>query len=220
MEMLNNLRSNVISILTDQYENNATLNDQIKEAMEQAGSMRNKVSDIHKSITDTASQATDSLDASVLSDEFSRLDESVSGIQDIFSLITSIADQTNLLALNATIEAARAGEAGRGFAVVATEVKKLALDAKGSLDGTNQVMDKMGTALTKVGAHIDHTRGVLVSSQEQFGRISTLINEMHESVQSIETTLLSLRNAADKQKEEQESVLLTLKNDVEVLKKL
>jgi methyl-accepting chemotaxis protein len=63
-------------------------------------------------------------------------------INDIVSLISSIAGQTNLLALNAAIEAARAGEAGRGFAVVAEEVRKLA-------EGSNQAAQKIAALIQK-----------------------------------------------------------------------
>ena len=54
------------------------------------------------------------------------LSAAVQEVDDILTLITSVAAQTNLLALNAAIEAASAGSAGRGFAVVANEVKELA----------------------------------------------------------------------------------------------
>ncbi len=62
-------------------------------------------------------------------------------------------------------------------------------------------MDKMGSTLQQVGEHIHHTQDVLVNSRGQFGKRSNLIDEMHDNVQSIEATLFSLRNAADRQKQ-------------------
>ena len=69
-----------------------------------------------------------------------KLGESSAEIQQVISVITSIAKQTNLLALNTTIEAARAGEEGKGFAVVANEVKELASQTgKATEDISNKI---------------------------------------------------------------------------------
>ncbi|WP_146109488.1 methyl-accepting chemotaxis protein [Pantoea ananatis] len=65
-------------------------------------------------------------DVTRMSDTMHDISLSANKVQDITSVIESIAFQTNILALNAAVEAARAGEAGRGFAVVAGEVRTLA----------------------------------------------------------------------------------------------
>lgn len=61
-----------------------------------------------------------------MSDTMSVISVSAAKVNDITSIIESIAFQTDILVLNAAVEAARAGQQGRSFAVAAGEVRTLA----------------------------------------------------------------------------------------------
>lgn len=71
----------------------------------------------------------------------------VAKINELTEDIRKISTQTNLLALNANIEAARAGEAGRGFAVVATEIGSLATQTFQTVDGINEIVGEVNSAV-------------------------------------------------------------------------
>ena len=105
-------------------------------------------------------------------------------IENITSVINSIAFQTNILALNAAVEAARAGSQGRGFAVVASEVRTLAQkSAVAAKDIENLIAQsvsgvKEGTQLVK------RSGDVIESIISSVNRVNTLMG--HISVASEE----------------------------------
>lgn len=90
-------------------------------------SLMNSINDLNKSFNEVLQKVTS-------------FDTNINKINEITTIINSIANQTNLLALNASIEAARAGEHGKGFSVVAEEIRKLAEQSKESSENISNII--------------------------------------------------------------------------------
>ncbi|GJL39220.1 TPA: methyl-accepting chemotaxis protein [Enterobacter chengduensis] len=106
-------------------------------------------------------------------------------IEDITSVINSIAFQTNILALNAAVEAARAGTQGRGFAVVASEVRTLA--------------QKSAVAAKDIESLIAQSVSSVKNGAELVSRSGEVIDSIILSVNKVNTLMEQISVASEEQ---------------------
>ena len=108
----------------------------------------------------------------------SDINDSARKIEDIISVIDSIAFQTNILALNAAVEAARAGEQGRGFAVVASEVGNLAQRSSVAAREIKELINDSVKKTAEGSRQVKEAGETMHEIVDSVKRVSTIIGEI------------------------------------------
>jgi methyl-accepting chemotaxis protein len=108
----------------------------------------------------------------------SDINESARKIEDIISVIDSIAFQTNILALNAAVEAARAGEQGRGFAVVAAEVGNLAQRSSVAAREIKELINDSVNKTAEGSRQVEEAGQTMHEIVDSVKRVSVIIGEI------------------------------------------
>jgi len=184
-----------------------------------AGSMKQLIGSVRQNADYAAQASALASDASKVSVEggatvdgvvstMNLIQESSRKIEEIISVIDSIAFQTNILALNAAVEAARAGEQGRGLAVVASEVRNLAHRSAAAAKEIKVLIEdsvsKVGAGTALVAQAGDTMRKVVSGVQrvnEIMGQISSATRSQGDDIEHVDAAIvrldeMTLQNAA------------------------
>ena len=198
-----------ISLNIEETKNSAIhSSDLAKEGNKFVNDVIHKIKEINDQVTESAST-------------IYQLNEKSKKIEEIISIITSIAEQTNLLALNAAIEAARAGEQGRGFAVVADEVRKLAeASSKSSRDISlliGEIQQGIGQSVEVMNASTKSTQsGIEVVEQtgQAFNNITASIKDVTTGIEDVYLSVIDILEETKEMKEMVESLSkIAISND-------
>ncbi|QNU65544.1 methyl-accepting chemotaxis protein [Ruminiclostridium herbifermentans] len=196
--VMNNL-SEGIATVDENVTQVITIANKINGLNATAYSTINKLNDKSILVSDT----TNKVHANI-----NELSNSMSEIQKIVKLQSSISEQTNLLALNASIEASRAGDAGRGFAVVASEVSKLAEKSK----EFNMIINDIITSIEnktndtvkevlKSNEVVNEQINAVKDTESLFGTVFSSMGEVLSSIekteQSVETIMQAKSNVLE-----------------------
>jgi methyl-accepting chemotaxis protein len=130
-----------------------------------------------------------------------RLEENAAKVEQIIQLVGDIAAQTNLLALNASIEAARAGDHGKGFAVVAEEVRKLADQSAGAVQGISGLIQNIQSEVQNVVGQISRQVETANSEAQKGERTNQVIDEMTKTIHEMAEVIHTITGLVETQME-------------------
>ncbi|MGG6311811.1 methyl-accepting chemotaxis protein [Paenibacillus macerans] len=172
LERLNRLAEEIISLAQRADQMKATIEETREANQISMGSMKQLQQAIRENAEVTMG----------IEEQVNDLSAKSEAITQVTSVIKTVAEQTNLLALNVMIESARAGEQGRGFAVVAMQIRKLAEQTTGSVQGIEEMVREVSTAVSR-------TQGYMQQGAEVITRTSEVSRETGQAFKKIDQTV-------------------------------
>lgn len=207
VEILNRLRTGVIEKISDYLD----VSSKIEGTLSEISNIGEIMSGIRTAMVGSRpEQSGKPSNTEALAARFIGLNDALTALRQVVSVIDNITGQTNLLALNATIEAARAGEAGKGFGVVAGEVKKLANDTKATLGHTQTAIANIEESLRDLGVIIEATKVEFSEEGERYKHIIGNVEEIFAQSGHFERSIADLSSIVAHHRESVEQAVSSI----------
>ena len=225
--------------LADEVNTSAEAIDVQKQSTEKINAHIQNVEESVHSITDEVTNAEENLNTGnevmkalleqvqiseksneLVAQKMAGLKECAAKMQDIMSLIGSVANQTGLLSLNASIEAARAGEAGRGFAVVAGEISNLSSQTNSATSEINTLIEDIVASVGEVTEAMDTLLECSRLQNQYVDTTAESFEKIHGSTQSIVEQVANLRSTVEIVMEENKQVEEGIENVANVTQRV
>lgn len=228
MERLTDEVNESAEAISVQKQSTEKINSYIQNVEASVGSITEEVSNAQNSLT-TGNEVMKELLEQVKISESSNemvarkmagLKECADKMQDIMSLISSVANQTGLLALNASIEAARAGEAGRGFAVVATEISNLSAQTNNATGEINTLIDDIVKSVDDVTEAMETLLECSRLQNQYVDSTADNFKQIHSNTQNIVEQVAHLKGTVDIVLDENKHVEEGIENVASVTQKV
>ncbi len=122
-----------------------------------------------------------------------QVESKIMNIQNFTKEINDISETTHVLSINASIEAARSGKHAKGFSIIAGQIKKLAGEAKKSVEDINKMTHEASKAIHDLKAHHENVSERLseqidiskIELDDIFDVISKSYNEIADNMTSL-----------------------------------
>jgi len=228
-----------VSLLTDRIEG-------VKELMSQTGRVTENMSFSFENTINTLEKMLNSLNSvySQLNDmekiagnttrtvtssknKMDNLRSITKEIEEMVTLINSIAEKTHILSINSNIEATHAGDSGKGFVIISREVRKLSEQTTTAAGDIGQKLNKIEDRILNVSDEISNILNIMNDIQLLNKKVMQVINDnrqLFEDVQSQSSdTVKAVNNVAqdiDNVIKESDSLLNLGKNVRDDLKKI
>jgi methyl-accepting chemotaxis protein len=175
-----------IGTISDHTEDQSAAADESSAAIEEMEASLRRIAEIISSRQEDLKQLSAATrqgqeQGKIATETISSVAADIDRLNEILSVIATVASQTSLLSMNAAIESAHAGAAGRGFAVVAEEIRKL---AETTTDRSKEIRQNLKTIIGKIKAAEEVSLRNYAGLEETASRLDNFVSAMQEVQQS------------------------------------